>query len=322
MGSEKVFTFSDGLHRFGPFSKEEIEALMFDNKLMITDMIYDSRHRQWFKILQHPDFIDTSPPEEPISEDNIMGLMPDRNTVDAEQLKKEGKRELEINQQIEAFREEDRAKDRKVFNISQEGMSVETDTSENDDILEFKDLDAEKWFIKEGAIVLGPYHFLTIFAMIRDGDLDENSSIRKGKKGNWQIATTAFSSNEVQSFSSVTSNSPTSLLPPRQWKRKNLRKDFDLLFYVNDGKQEYIVQGFDISEEGLGFVTVVPCFQQGQKLKCTIVVSLNNITHVQGEVLRSEVLVSPDIDIQLTKYALKLDQRIDLSKFLKKEDED
>lgn len=318
--SAKVFSFSDGLHRFGPFTKEEIEALMFENKLMLTDMIYDSRAKQWYKILQHPDFIDETPEEKP-SEDGIMGLMPDRNIVDAERLKKEGIKDLEISKQIEAAKEEDRAKNRKVFNIMQEGMSVESDTSDTSDNLELQDLDAEKWFIKEGGIVLGPYHFLTIFTMIRDGDLDENNWIRKGKHGTWQIATSVFSSNEVQSYSSVIGGSTTSLLPPRAWKRKNLRRDFDMLFYVNDGKQEYIVQGFDISEEGLAFVTMLPCFQQGQKLKCTLVVSINNIVHTEGEIVRAEIMASPDLDVHLTKYALKLDQRLELSRFLKTEED-
>ncbi len=220
---------------------------------------------------------------------------------------------------IDAAKSEEKAKQKKVFTILQEGMTSESDKSGKKDALDIEDLDANKWYIKEGAVVLGPYHFLTILTMMRDHSLDEKNYVRKGKTGQWMIPTMAFSSQEVQSFAALTPGKTTSLLPSRAWQRKNLRRDFDLLFYVNDGKQEFIVQGFDISEQGISFVTMVPVFNIGQKLSCSLVVSIDNIIRADGEVLRIEKVDSKEVDMTLTKYALKLDQKIDLARIFKDE---
>ena len=316
----KVFLFSDGLNKFGPFSKGEIEAMMFENKLSLTDLIFDTRTKQWTKILLHPDFVDDTPEVQEIS-DGIAGLMPDSSTADGDKIKKEGIKDLAISKMIKAAQKEELAKQKKVFTIAQDGMTAESDSSGKKDTLEFEDLDAEKWYIKEGGVVLGPYHFLTILTMMRDNSLDDRNYLRKGKKGPWQIATMAFSLSDVSNFAAMTPGKTQSLLPPRAWLRKNLRRDFDLLFYVNDGKQEFIVQGFDISEQGISFVTMVPCFTVNQRLLVSLVVDVNNIIKVDGEVLRIEKVESQAVDMVLTKYALKLDQKIDLSQIFKGEDE-
>ena len=314
----KFFIFSDGLNKFGPFSKEEIEKMMFENKLYLTDMIFDIRTKQWAKILLHPDFVDDTP-EVVEASDGIAGLMPDRATVDGDKIRKEGVKDLAIKGIIDAAKKEEKAKQKKVFTILQEGMTSESDNSGKKDSLEFEDLDANKWYIKEGAVVLGPYHFLTILTMMRDHSLDERNYVRKGKNGQWLIPTMAFSSQDIQNFAALTPGKTTSLLPARAWQRKNLRRDFDLLFYVNDGRQELIVQGFDISEHGVSFVTMVPVFHIGQKLSCSLVVAIDNIIRVDGEVLRIEKVDSKAVDMMLTKYALKLDQKIDLTRIFKEE---
>ena len=312
----KFFIFSDGLNKFGPFSKEEIEKMMFENKLFLTDMIFDVRNKQWSKILLHPDFVDDTP-EIVETSDGIMGLMPDRATVDGDKIKKEGVKDLAIKQIIDAAKKEDKAKQKKIFNILQDGITTEGDSSGKVETLELEDLDANKWYIKEGAVILGPYHFLTILTMMRDHSLDERNFVRKGKTGQWMIPTMAFSSQEMQSFAALTPGKTKSLLPARAWQRKNLRREFDLLFYVNDGKQEFIVQGFDISEQGVSFVTMAPVFNIGQKLSCSLVMAIDNILRADGEVLRIEKVDSKEVDMTLTKYALKLDQKIDLSRIFK-----
>jgi hypothetical protein len=316
----KVFLFSDGLNKFGPFSKEEIEQMMFENKLYLTDLIFDTRNKQWTKILLHPDFVNDVEETPEISE-GIAGLMPDSATPDGEKLKKEGIKDLAISKMIKAAQKEEIAKQTKVFTILQDGVTAESDSSGKKDSLEFEDLDAEKWYIKEGGVILGPYHFLTILTMMRDHSLDDRNYLRKGKNGPWQIATMAFSLSEVANFEAMTPGKTQSLLPPRAWLRKNLRRDFDMLFYVNDGKQEYIVQGFDISEQGISFVTMVPCFALQQRLLVSLVVTIDNIIKVDGEVLRIEKVESKAVDMILTKYALKLDQKIDLSRVFKGEDQ-
>lgn len=313
---DKYFIFSDGLNKFGPFSKAEIESMMFENRLYLTDMIFDIRNRQWSKILLHPDFEDNTP-EVVETNDGIAGLMPDRATVDGAKIKKEGIKDLAITQIIGAAKKEEQAKQKKVFNILQDGITTQNDNSGQNDKLHLEDLDANKWYIKEGAVVLGPYHLLTILTMMRDHSLDERNYVRKGKTGPWLIPTMAFSSQEIMSFSALTPGKTSSLLPARAWQRKNLRRDFDLLFYVNDGKQEYIVQGFDISENGISFVTMVPVFNIGQRLACSLVMSIDNILRADGQVLRIEKVESKEVDMTLTKYALKLDQKIDLARIFK-----
>lgn len=315
----KVFLFSDGLNKFGPFTKEEIEKMMFENKLSLTDLIFDTRTKQWSKILLHNDFVDDTPEVQEVS-DGIAGLMPDRSTVDGEKIKKEGIKDLVVSQMIKAAQKEELAKQKKVFTILQDGVTVESDSSGKKDKLEFEDLDTEKWYIKEGGVILGPYHFLTILTMMRDHSLDDRNYLRKGKNGPWQIATMAFSLSDISNFEAMAFGKTQSLLPPRAWLRKNLRRDFDLLFYVNDGKQEYIVQGFDISENGISFVTMVPCFSMAQRLLVSLVVAIDNIIKVDGEVLRIETVESKAVDMVLTKYVLKLDQKIDLSRIFKDED--
>ena len=228
---DKFFLFSDGLNKFGPFSKTEIEKMMFENKLYLTDMIFDVRTKQWSKILLHNDFVDDTPDVLEAS-DGIAGLMPDRATVDGEKIKKEGIKDLAVNQMINAAKKEEAAKHKKVFNILQDGMTSESDNSGKKEKLQLEDLDANKWYIKEGAVVLGPYHFLTIVTMMRDHSLDERNFVRKGKTGPWLIPTMAFSSQEIMNFSAMTPGKTSSLLPARAWLRKNLRRDFDLLFYV------------------------------------------------------------------------------------------
>ena len=315
----KVFLFSDGLNKFGPFAKEEIEKMMFENKLYLTDLIFDTRTKQWTKILLHPDFVNDTPDAPEVS-DGIAGLMSDRFTVDGEKIKKEGIKDLAINKMIKDAQKEELAKQKKVFTILQDGVTAESDSSGKNEKLELEDLDVEKWYIKEGGVILGPYHFLTILTMMRDHSLDDRNYLRKGKNGPWQIATMAFSLSDVASFEAMAPGKTQSLLPPRAWLRKNLRRDFVLLFYVNDGKQEYIVQGFDISENGVSFVTMVPCFFINQRLLVSLVVAIDNIIKVDGEVLRIEKVESKAVDMILTKYALKLDQKIDLSRVFKGED--
>ena len=112
----KFFIFSDGLNKFGPFSKAEIEKMMFENKLYLTDMIFDIRTKQWSKILLHADFEDDTP-EAIETNDAIAGLMPDRATVDGEKIKKEGIKDLAITQILNAAKKEEAAKQKKVFNI-------------------------------------------------------------------------------------------------------------------------------------------------------------------------------------------------------------
>ena len=118
----KFFIFSDGLNKFGPFSKEEIEKMMFENKLYLTDMIFDIRTKQWAKILLHPDFVDDTP-EVVEASDGIAGLMPDRATVDGDKIRKEGVKDLAIKGIIDAAKKEEKAKQKKVFTILQEGMT-------------------------------------------------------------------------------------------------------------------------------------------------------------------------------------------------------
>jgi hypothetical protein len=173
--------------------------------------------------------------------------------------------------------------------------------------------ETKSWFMKEGAITLGPYHYLTILAMIQDGTLRDTDLLKQKGAKDWAKVVDIFSKEEREQVGALIPLHIEKIAPERANLRKDMRRDINRVLLVSDDKVQYVVQGLDISIGGIAFASLAPHFQVGQILTCTLTHSTKDIVDVKGTVHRIQTIKSSNNEIKLLKYVLIFDEKIDPS---------
>jgi len=105
-------------------------------------------------------------------------------------------------------------------------------------------------------------------------------------------------------------------VPEELDRRKSERCYIDAFIAVKvEGQDPQTVLGFDLSEQGLAFVTDEAKFKLGQALSCTLISNKEEACDMKGKILRQEPVKGKKANLTLVKYALLFDQKIEISHF-------
>ena len=289
------------------------------------DQVFDSRTQEWTQLVHHVDF----EMDEAEQAKFVIGLTPEIKSTNAdlidqikENLNKPRKpgppppvgqtpkpavgpsRDVALNQKTEpsVVTKASSAEPASGTMISGLTMSMPQSASET-----------KSWYMKEGAITLGPYHYLTIISMIQDGTLRDHDLIRQKGETEWKTLTEVFSKEDRDQVGSLIPQPLHAVAPDRANLRKDIRRDINRVLLVSDDKIQYVVQGLDISLGGISFASLAPHFSIGQVLTCTLTHTTKDIVNVKGKVVRIQSIKSSNDEIDLLKYVLVFEQKIDPS---------
>lgn len=318
--NDKFFYFSNGTKRFGPYSRQQVLNLIFQNRVGIMDLVFDSRSQEWTKLMNHVDF----EMDESDKSQFVIGLAPEIKTTNTDFMQqltnitskpKAGagappviggpppienasapKPASPLMPKIEAHESSG------ATSVSGLTLAIPQNASET-----------KSWYMKEGAITLGPYHYLTIISMIQDGTLRDTDLLRQKGEKDWKAVSEIFSKEDRDQVGSLIPQAIQATAPDRANLRKDIRRDINRVLLVSDDKVQYVVQGLDISLGGISFASLAPHFTVGQILTCTLTHTTKDIVNVKGKVVRVQPIKSSNDEIELLKYVLIFDEKIDPS---------
>jgi hypothetical protein len=313
--SDKYFYFSDGARRFGPYSRQQVLDLLYQSRVGIMDQIFDSRTQEWTKLYSHGDF-DVEETEKHMV---TLGLTPEVRATNVSDVAELISAKLKSKPgappplpaagvPAAAAKIPEKAKE---GTVSGGGLTKSIPQSPTE---------TKSWFMKEGAITLGPYHYLTILAMIQDGTLRDNDLLKQKGEKDWKKVVEIFSKEEREQVGALIPLRIENIAPERANLRKDMRRDINRVLLVSDEKVQYVVQGLDISVGGIAFASLAPHFQVGQVLTCTLTHTTKDIVDVKGTVHRIQTIKSANNEIKLLKYVLIFDEKIDPSVIMVSED--
>ncbi len=316
--NDKYFYFSNGTKRFGPYSRQQVLGLIFQNRVGIMDLVFDSRSQEWTKLVNHVDF----EMDEAEKSQFVIGLAPEIKTTNTDFMQQltnitnkpkpsagappviggappAAPTEPAKSAEIKSETPHEPSSGTMISGLT---MSIPQNTSET-----------KSWYMKEGAITLGPYHYLTIISMIQDGTLRETDLLRQKGEKDWKTLAEVFSKEDREQVGSLIPQVLHAAAPDRANLRKDIRRDINRVLLVSDDKVQYVVQGLDISLGGISFASLAPHFSVGQILTCTLTHTTKDIVNVKGKVVRVQPIKSSNDDIELLKYVLIFDEKIDPS---------
>jgi hypothetical protein len=194
--TEKYFYFSDGARRFGPYTREQVLNFIYSNRVGIMDLVFDSRSQEWCKLVNHVDFDMT----ETAKSEFVVGLAPGAKVAEAEIIpglvvtlkpKTQGPPMVGQPPPIPAAAPVAPPAPKPVE--ATESMPVVGGLTSG---LPQSPTETKSWFMKEGAITLGPYHYMTILALIQDGTLRETDLLKQKGEKDWKKVEDVFTKSE------------------------------------------------------------------------------------------------------------------------------
>ena len=161
-----------------------------------------------------------------------------------------------------------------------------------------------------------PYHFLTLLSLVRDQLIQLQTPVRRESQTEWKLLEEYITTREINALLDLACLKVPLDVPEELDRRKSERCYIDAFIAVKvEGQDPQTVLGFDLSEQGLAFVTDEAKFKLGQALSCTLISNKEEACDMKGKILRQEPVKGKKANLTLVKYALLFDQKIEISHF-------
>lgn len=305
--NEKIFFLSNGINLLGPFTKEELLRMVYNGELKKDARVYDISTSQWCKMENHPKFT-----RKDFEENNlvIFGLHSSNNNETGIKIKRPKKLRALTSKSNPASSKPATAAPPTKANAQPPPLEtgfISTSIVEKQSLLS-----NEKWYIADGKFLLGPYHYLSLIYMLKQGTIPFDQSIRREDQKEFKTIEDILTARELKSLTELDCLKYQVEMPKDLTSRRFERKNVDFYLYFTFNGTQYIVQAYDISAYAIAFVTHEGSFSVREKGECAMIQKDESILAVTGSILRKDEVKSRKIDTKLFKYAFFFDREVQL----------
>lgn len=273
--TRQEFYISDGLYQFGPFDRTELMDLISECQVSISDYIFDCQKKQWGKVAAYiAEFSQNKEKSSLASPSIVLGLDPNAISV-------ENNFANTLNSGFEGS----------------EKISPQVKKT------------VQRWWIKEERFVLGPYHYLSLLSLWKQGGLDPDYVILADGETEGLKASDFFAQDRLD-FSNFKIKKIESQFSPTVSRRQKTRIVSQQLILIYSDTNCKIVQLYDLSPVALAFVSVDDYFFRGDELVCTLVDKHQKQHQFDGKVTSISKIDTPDGKFFFKKYVLQFDEEI------------
>lgn len=317
MDNEKIFFLSNGINLLGPFDKEELLRMVYNGELKKEARIYDISTSQWCKMENHSQFS-----RRDFEENNlvIFGLHSSNNNQTGIKVKKPKKLQALTNKPEVVNSKSNVHTTSAMSNSKTQPPPIETGFFNTAVVEKQSLLSNEKWYIIDGKFTLGPYHYLSLIYMLRQGSISFDQSIRREDQKEIKSIDEILTARELKSLSELDCLKYQVDLPKDLATRKFERKNVDFYLYFTFSGTQYIVQAYDISSYAIAFVTDEGSFPVRERGSCTMIQRDESILTVTGSILRKDEVKSRKIGGKIYKYAFFFDREVELENVIPTQD--
>jgi hypothetical protein len=342
---DKPFYVTDGMNKIGPFSKDEVLHMLYSAHISLLDYIVDSRDGRMCPLLQHEDFGGDGGTHSLASTAGIAGLTPEnlsakfgfgelRKQTDKAREEKRNekmrrgqfespshlKRVIDAKPELSAEKKEPEA------TATTSGLTATVpdnpavpktfpalDIDEETTTTTLKSNNSVNFFLKVKDKEYGPLKFLVLLSLLKQNKLTSDSSTRSENEKGWRKLSD-YIPKELQKTIQVTPILNAGVLPKNQWKRKNVRVDYDEMVLINNPRYSLVGKSLDLSAEGIAVIWVydVPL---NEEFEISLFDLDKNVVTVKGRLTRREP-ISNDNGIPFFKAVFIFKEKIQIKSFI------
>lgn len=302
MSNDKIFFISNSINLLGPFAKEELLRMLYNGEIKKDIRIYDISENKWMRMESHPKFT-----KKDFEENNlvIIGLHSSNSNATGIKIKKKIRKPQKLAKKTPSPQVPQKPKS--------QGPSPGDTVFINTAIVDKQSLlVSEKWYLQDGNFKLGPYHYLSLIYMLREGVITFEHAILREDQSSWKTMDEIVSAREMNTLAELDCIRNHVDIPREMSLRKIERKDVDFYHYFLFNGEQYTVQAYDIAPSSIAFVSQESDFIVSQPGECAFVQRDESILVVHGKIIRRDDVKSRKIGANLFKYAFVFDQDIDL----------
>jgi hypothetical protein len=159
----------------------------------------------------------------------------------------------------------------------------------------------------------GPLKFLVLLSLLKQNKLTAESSTRSENEKGWRKLSD-YLPKELQTTIQVTPILNAGVLPKNQWKRKNVRVDYEEMVLINNPRYSLVGKSIDLSAEGIAVIWVydVPL---NEEFEISLFDLEKSVITVKGRLSRRE-LISNQNGIPFYKAVFIFRDKIQIKNFI------
>lgn len=238
MGKKKYY-ITDGRRQIGPLDIKTLEQMVLNCQMSMFDLVMDANTKQWTPFNQ----LESSKEE----------LNPEYSSTQSRINLKASKTQTKSIFGLDPGNFESSDADANSNKTDTNPSKTDANSNLNSNPKPIgppkKSADLQKWFTKQGKFVEGPYTFIEILAMIKEGSLTEHDSVKMGANSTWVLAKNCpeFSSKQLAKFQLELAQE---LSKQKLFRRTDRRTQTDQIIWFHSSQGTIMVRLNDVSFNG------------------------------------------------------------------------